>query len=113
MPTKTRKSVSPDSLMSELLLLAQAEYNEDRRSEKRIPFFRPVSVQLGNNSFSAFTREISAVGVGLLHSMELPLKEVVIKLAGRQEELRIRIERCASIGEGWYISGGTLVERNA
>ena len=48
-----------------------------------------------------------------MHSMELPLKEVVIKIAGRPQQLRLQIERCESIGEGWYISGGKLVGRNA
>jgi len=99
--------------MGELLLLAQTEFDNDRRSDKRFPFFRPVSVLVADHCFSAFTREICAVGIGLLHSMELPLKEVVKKIAGRPQQLRLQIERCESIGEGWYISGGTLVDRNA
>ena len=109
MATKTRKSMSPDGLMRELLLLAETEFNNDRRSEKRYPFFRPVSVQVDGRSFSAFTREICAVGFGLLHSMELPLEEVAIKIAGRPQQLRLKIERCESIGEGWYISGGKFL----
>ena len=95
--------------MCELLLLAQTEFNNDRRSDKRYPFFRPVSVQVDGHIFSAFTREVCAVGIGLLHSMELPLKEVAIKITGQPQQLRLQIERCESIGEGWYISGGTIV----
>ena len=113
MPTKTRKSTNSDGLMGELLILAEAEFKNDRRSEMRFPFFRPVSVQVDNHSFSAFTREICNSGMGLLHSMELPLQEVVIKFADRPQKLRLQIEQCESIGEGWYISGGKLVDKNA
>jgi hypothetical protein len=113
MPTKTDKSECCNGLMSELLLVATTEFNNDRRSEKRFPFFRPVSLQVGNRSFSAFTREIGASGIGLLHNMELPLTEISIRVAGRPHELRVQVERCDSIGEGWYISGSTLISREA
>jgi hypothetical protein len=112
MATKTSTRASSKGLMGELLLLAEAEFKNDRRSEKRIPFFRSASVQVDNHSFSGFTREIGVSGIGLLHSMELPLKEVAITISGRPEQLRLRIERCESIGEGWYISGGKLVDSN-
>ena len=113
MPTKTRTSTNSDGLMGELLILAEAEFKNDRRSEKRFPFFRPVSVQVDDHSFSAFTREICNSGMGLLHSMELPLEEVMITIAERPQQLRLQIEQCESIGEGWYISGGKLVDKNA
>ena len=113
MPTKTTKSTVPNELMDELLSLAEAEHKDDRRTEMRFPFFRPVSVNLDDHSFSAFTREICASGMGLLHSMELPLEEVVIRIPGRPEQSRLRIERCESIGEGWYISGGKPVGEDA
>src|SRR4051812_18425205 len=67
MPTKSKKSSNSEGLMSDLLLLAEADFKDDRRSEKRYPFFRAASVQMDNRSFSAFTREISASGLGLLH----------------------------------------------
>ena len=112
MGTNTSTRLSGDGLMVELLSQAEAEFKEDRRSEKRFPFFRPASVRVDNHSFSAFTREIGASGIGLLHSMELPLKEVLITISGQPQEFCLRIERCDSIGEGWYISGGNLVETN-
>ena len=113
MPAIARKSKDSDGLMGELLILAEAESKNDRRSEKRFPFFRPVSVQVDDHRFSAFTREIGASGMGLLHSMELPLKEVLITITGRPQQLRLGIERCESIGEGWYISGGKTVDKHA
>ena len=73
MPTKMSNDTGCHLLMQELLTLAQTEFNNDRRSEKRYPFFRPAFVQVDDHSFSAFTREIGASGMGLLHSMKLPL----------------------------------------
>jgi hypothetical protein len=72
-----------------------------------------VSVRVNGQSLSAFTREISVSSIGLLHNMELPLKEVEIIVAGKQQVLRACIERCESCGEGWYLSGGTFVGTDA
>jgi hypothetical protein len=109
---KTNQSMNTAQL-HELVLQAETDFNHDRRSEPRYPFFRPVSVRFDGHSFSAFTREISTSGIGLLHYMELPLQEVEIILAGKQQTLRARIERCEACGEGWYISGGTFVDIDA
>jgi hypothetical protein len=108
MSTKTKRSMSSGQL-HELLLQAKTDFHLDRRSEPRYPYFRPVSVQVDGQIFSAFSRDISAFGIGLMHNMELPLKEVEITVAGTQQTLRARLERCESFGEGWYLSGGTFV----
>jgi hypothetical protein len=108
MKTKTKQSMSTAQL-HELVLQAETDFNHDRRSEPRYPFFRPVLVRVDGHSFSAFTREISTSAIGLLHYMELPIQEVEIILAGKQQTLRARIERCQPCGEGWYLSGGTIV----
>jgi hypothetical protein len=107
--TKTEQSMSSDQLLHELVLKAETDFHHDRRSEPRFPFFRPVSVRVDGHSFSAFTREISTSAIGLLHNMELPLQEVEISLAGQQQTLRARLERCEACGEGWYLSGGTFI----
>ena len=108
MSMKTNQSMSTAQL-HELVLQAEADFNHDRRSEPRFPFFRPVSILVDGHSFSAFIRDISVSSIGLLHYMELPLKEVEIILAGKQQTLRVRLERCEACGEGWYLSGGTFV----
>jgi hypothetical protein len=113
MPTKTMKDVSSNVLMRELLILAEEEFM-NRRTERRFPFFRPISVEVDkHDSYSAFTREVCASGMGLLHNVELPLKEVSITFKGRPEKIRLLIERCESISKGWYISGGKFVRRDA
>lgn len=110
MPTRSKAAAGKaaagsDKLMYRLLFEAETDFNNDRRSKKRYPFFRPVSVKVDGHSYSAFTREISATGFGLLHNMELPLKEVEILVAGQRQTLRAEVERCEPCGEGWYISG--------
>jgi hypothetical protein len=110
MPTKTSKIMNSVGLKDELLIQAEAEFYNDRRSEKRFPFFRSVTVEVDDHNYMAFTREISDTGIGLLHSMKLPLTEVVITMAGRPDhQMCLLIERCESIGAGWYISGGRPV----
>lgn len=108
MPAKTKEKSSPDKLMYRLLVQAETDFNNDRRSEKRFPFFRPVTVSVDGRSYSAFTREISASALGLMHNMELPEKEVEILFAGQRQTLCAQVERCEACGEGWYISGCTI-----
>ena len=105
----SRSDMSMDRLVSE----AEAEFNGDRRSTPRFPFFRPVSIQLDGKCFSAFTREISTTSIGLLHNMVLPLTEIQIMVSGHEHVLSACVERCESCGEGWYISGCSIVRRDA
>jgi hypothetical protein len=112
MATKTKQSMSSAQL-HDLVLQAEADFLNDRRSEPRYPFFRSASIRIDGHCFSAFTREISTSAIGLLHYMELPLQEVEIVIAGKPQTLRARIERCQACGDGWYISGGTFVGTDA
>jgi PilZ domain-containing protein len=111
MTTNAEPRTSLDRLMYRLVLQAETDFKNDRRSEPRFPFFRAVSVRVDGQSFSAFTREISASAIGLLHNMELPQKEVEILVSGQRQVLPARIERCESCGEGWYISGCMILNR--
>ena len=113
MTTKTETSTGSDRLMYRLVLQAETDFNDDRRSERRFPFFRTVSVQVDGQSFSAFSRDISASGIGLMHTMELPLRDVVIIIDGHRQGLQARVVRCESFGEGWYISGCKIVSAGA
>ena len=109
MAAKTKEATSTHNLMYRLVLQAETDFNNDRRTEKRFPFFRAVSVRVDGKSYSAFTREISASAIGLLHNMELPVGNVEIVVAGQQHALPAHVERCESCGEGWYISGCTII----
>ena len=109
MPTTINQSI--------LQLLSIAERDAwNHRSEIRFAFFRPVSIQMNGKSYSAFSRDISASDIGLMHNMELPSGEVEIAIpadTGHTVKLQVRIEWCESCGEGWYISGGKFSEIKA
>jgi hypothetical protein len=96
-------------------LLEAARGGSDRRVDPRHAFFTAVTLRPAENSttlLSAFSREISCVGIGLLHVMPLA--------AGTQYQIDILIEEvrvrkngrvmwCRPVGEGWYLSGCKFV----
>jgi hypothetical protein len=87
----------------------------ERRRENRVPFFGPVSVSLADASgasLSAFARDISLGGIGLVHLMPLPPGEVLIGVtlpSGRCISLRTYVAWCRDYGDGWYASGGRFL----
>ena len=103
---------SPQALIQELIIQLK---ETERRATDRQPFFRPVTINTHagvGKKYSAFSRDISASGIGLLHNMPLELEEVNLTIGSESEtEVRIRasIEWCESCGEGWYISGGQFL----
>lgn len=104
---------SPGKAIYQLIVEAQNEENKDRRRDVRYAFFRPVSIELDDgHRFTAFSREISASGIGLIHNLELPQGEVEISVSSEQGyaiRVRTQIMWCTPCGEGWYISGGKFV----
>lgn len=95
---QTKQNVCP--LMYRLVLQAETDFNDDRRAERRFPFFRPASILVDGYTFSAFTRDISSSAIGLLHNVELPLKEVEIVFDGHRQRLKAQVQRCEPCGEG-------------
>ena len=88
--------------------------NDERRANGRFPYFQPVMVQLSHSPalYSAFTRDISATGVGLLHG--LPIQPQTITLISKLKDdvdiqVSVRIIWCVPCSEGWYISGGPFL----
>lgn len=113
--TNTVESNSTTSIILQILGVAANEAWQDRRTDFRLPFFRPVLITTNDRTYSAFSRDISPTAIGLIHTMELPEGEVKIALpikAGATGELRARIVRCESCGHGWYTSGGEFFEIN-
>jgi len=82
----------------------------DDPSRMRLPCFRSASIILdGGIRYPAFTRDISADGIGLLHEVELPRSEVEVNIAtGRGYEVKVRTQilHCRPCGQEWYLSGG-------
>ena len=102
--------ISPGKAIYQLIVEAKVPHKTDRRGDVRYALFRPVSIELDDGqSLSAFTREISETGIGLIHSMDLPEGEVEISVrseCGYAVRVRTRIVWCESCGDGWFISGG-------
>ena len=90
-------------------LVNQAKADKDRnlRSEQRYPFFQSVILNRGRQSLSAFSRDISEKGMGLLHDMPLAgnYTVIVIDETGRQHHLSAEVIWCRPCGQGWYLSG--------
>jgi hypothetical protein len=99
------------------LLLREAREGEDeRRAERRMPFFVPVRfspARDGGRQFTCFSRDISATGMGLLHSEAVEPGEVVLTIPIKScGDIRIRSEIvwCQPCGEGWFMIGARFVE---
>ena len=87
----------------------------DRRTEARLPYFGPTRISLpgADLDFSAFVRDISVAGIGLVHIMPLARGEVILELQlplGDVANLRVEILWCRDYGNGWYASGGRLID---
>lgn len=99
-----------------LLTAARNEEQLDRRGEPRNPFFRPVSILLDGpqrRMYSAFSREISRSGIGLLHNMPLEPGEMTLVVLGPVGEVcrfRTQLVWCRPCGEGWFLSGGRFID---
>jgi hypothetical protein len=113
MPFELQELRSFGNALHPLLVEARANEQREDRWGIRYPFFRTVSITTEDGEqHSAFSRDISASGIGLLHQVELPPCSVEISITsarGYAVQVRTRIVWCQSCGGGWYISGGQFV----
>ena len=88
----------------------QGEFREVDRLELSVP---AEIITARGNTVSAMTREISRVGVGLLHRGSLSPGEVTVKMASetRNFEYRVLIEWCHPCENGMFISGGKFLRQ--
>jgi len=100
-------------------LLIQAKVDNERRSDLRLAYFKPVTIEIpGVNPgdspvlHSAFSRDLSMMGAGLLHDIEIEPGEVTLTFnVAAEGDIKIvtNILWCKPCGQGWYISGGAFV----
>lgn len=93
--------------------LFKAANVEELVAAGRTPFFAPALVRGPGVEFSAFVREVSPLGAGLLHFTHLEPGEVNLmfrKGSGGLLTLRIDIMWCDDWGEGWLASGGRFLD---
>jgi hypothetical protein len=102
-------------IVEECLYAAIEENKAARRHDRRFPFFRSVTISMANDSSTgrpAFIRDISRSGIGLFHSMPLgtgPVMVTIPSLAGHPLNIQAELRWCRPVDEGWYISGGRLL----
>lgn len=97
----------------EILREARAGQKREYRDMVRYSFFRPVIIRVGTTCFSAFSREVSERGIGLLHSAELQPGSIEVTIPteqGYSVRIRTQLLWVQPCGEGWYISGGEFRE---
>ncbi len=113
---KNTNDIKIGMMVSRLLMEANERELQERRADVRHPFFASVSIRLldgSNQQFSAFSREISAGGIGLLHNFPLPNGPVVLAIQranGGTAHVKTDIRWCRPTGDGWYLSGGKFSE---
>jgi hypothetical protein len=97
------------------LLEEAKEVDWERRTEKRVPFFQPVTITTEGDErrqFSCFSKDIFPTGMGLLHYAAIEPGEVVLTIPSKssgQVRIRAEIVRCRPCGEGWYTSGARFI----
>ncbi|MEZ6102525.1 MAG: hypothetical protein R3E01_26590 [Pirellulaceae bacterium] len=97
------------------ILQAAEGFANEHRSTGRQPFFHPTSMYLPSQPlrrYSAFTRDVSEQGIGLLHAMPLEPGRITLETylgEGKCIKNRVEITWCLPCGDGWFISGGAFV----
>lgn len=113
---KTTNTQSPASIVERLVNEAKSAEQTDRRKQERHPFFQPVTLVAENNPrccLTAFSREISSNGIGLLHYESIEPGQYVITIqspSGEPAQIPAEILWCQPCGEGWYLSGAKFLE---
>ena len=107
MRTPTHDQAALQPRIARLIDLAQVQAAHDDRAEPRFPLFQPVTLRRGSQLLSAFSRDVSELGIGLLHDMPIGGEYTISILdpAGCGYELTGIVLWCRPCGQGWYISG--------
>lgn len=110
--TAKRSTISEAELDA---LLAAAQGASDRRVDPRHAFFTTVTLRpstLPNSVISAFSREISRSGIGLLHGAPIysdECYEIDIRIEQVHVRRNARVVWCRKVGDAWYLSGCRFV----
>lgn len=110
----TNERLSPVVLESVLTASRESHFAE-RRTEERYPFFSQVMLEpfeRTERKLSAYSREISAGGIGLLHVMPLELGniyQVIVDESLFPFRRFAEVLWCRSAGHGWFLSGWRFV----
>lgn len=112
----------PDT-MSDMAMLVESMVKEEvaasreRRSAHRVPFVRPVIVQLDGEMqpFYSFSKNVSSSGIGLIIRIAPPVgtggKLSIQRLRGTPAVVRAEIRWAEPFGDGWYLTGWRFVSQ--
>jgi len=106
---------SLDDLKRILESIGQPDETHDRTAE-RLELSVPAEIVTSRgNVVPAMTREISRVGIGLVHRGSVSPGDVTIKMASdtREFEYRVRLEWCTPCDGGMFFSGGRFLGKVA
>lgn len=104
-----------DDELESLLAATRSDKGAERRVDPRYPFFTSVTLHplaASERTISAFSREISRGGLGLLHAGPISLAEtyeVEIRIQQIKFRRQARVIWCRSAGDGWFLSGCQFV----
>ena len=90
----------------------EKQTDSNAREHERIDLTVPAEVTTRRgNTIDAMTREISRLGIGLLHRGAISPGEVTVKMASetRQYTYRVALEWCAPTDNGMFLSGGRFL----
>lgn len=90
----------------------EKQTDTNAREHERIDLTVPAEVTTHRGSIiEAMTREISRLGIGLVHRGAISPGEVTVKMASetRQYTYRVELEWCAPTGNGMFLSGGRFL----
>lgn len=83
-----------------------------QREAERLELSVPAEIVTSRgNTVPAMTREISRVGIGLVHRGSVATGDVTVKMASdtREFEYRVRLEWCTPCDGGMFFSGGRFL----
>ena len=86
---------------------------ENQRNAERIDLAVPAEITTSRgNVISAMTREISRLGLGLLHKGSISPGRVAVKMASetRDYEYQVEVEWCVPTENGMFLSGGRFIK---
>ena len=104
--------------VEKLLKENQAELLADRRSVRRTPFARPVQIASGRDrteQHEGFSRDISAVGIGIISRVQWPERTVVRltvhSVKGKPLVVDAEARWTQDYGLGWFLTGWAFLDR--
>src|SRR5687767_14129213 len=96
-------------------MLDAAHRRSDRRVEAGYAVFKNVTLRgrdAPHTTVSAFSRELGAGGIGLLHTVSLnpgDYYEADIHVDGRHVPKQVRVAWCRPMDDEWFVSGCVFV----